>query len=125
MIIGLGLDLANIPRFERTLERLGERFLGRVCTEAEIAEITARPRPAAALAMRWAAKEAFSKATGTGMKGMAFSEIEVVHHPTGRPGLSLHGRAAQWSERMGNPSAYLSLTDDGQYAAAVVVLEKP
>lgn len=124
MIIGLGLDMANIPRFERALARRGDAFLRRVCTDAETAEIMARPRPAAALAMRWAAKEAFSKAAGTGMKGMSFSEIEVVHEPSGKPGLALHGRAKAWAQAMGEPSAYLSLTDDGEYAAAVVVLEK-
>lgn len=125
MIIGLGMDLANIPRFEKALERRGQRFMERICTEAETAEIMSRPSPAAALAMRWAAKEAFSKAAGTGMRGMAFNEIEVVHESNGKPGLALHGRAAEWARRMGGPNAFLSLTDDGEYAAAVVVLEKP
>jgi len=125
MIFGLGLDLARVARFERALARFGPR-LGRRCfTAAEWEHAMARPKPAAALALRWAAKEAFVKAAGLGMARLAFTEIEVAHAAGGRPLLRLHGAVAQWARDNGGLTAHLSLTDDGDYAAAVVVLEKP
>jgi len=124
MVCGLGLDLVRVPRLERTWRRFGRRFLERCFTPAEAAACLARPRPAAALAMRFAAKEAFSKAAGLGMRGLGWREIEVVHDQRGAPSLVLHGRARAWAREAGVRSMFLSLTDDGDYAAAVVVLEK-
>lgn len=124
MVCGLGLDLALVPRVEETWRRFGSRFLERCFTPGEAAESLARPRPAQALAMRFAAKEAFSKAAGLGMRGLAWREIEVVHDPRGKPGLVLHGRARVWARDNGVQGCHLSLSDEGDFAAAVVVLEK-
>ncbi len=124
MVCGLGLDLVRVPRLERTWRRFGRRFLERCFTARETAACLSRPRPAAALALRFAAKEAFSKAAGLGMRGLGWREIEVVHDQRGAPSLVLHGRARDWAREAGVRSLFLSLTDDGDYAAAVVVLER-
>lgn len=124
MLLGLGIDLCRIDRVEAAHARFGLRFVERCYTPAEAAQALARPRPAAALAMRFAAKEAFSKAAGLGMRGLAWREIEVVHDARGKPGLVLHGRALAWARENQVAASHLSLTDDGDYAAAVVVLEK-
>ncbi|MCA1905468.1 MAG: holo-ACP synthase [Desulfarculus sp.] len=124
MILGLGQDLCLVTRIAAARARFGDRFLARCFTPAEAAVCLARPRPDSALAMRFAAKEAFSKAAGLGMRGLAWHEIEVAHHPSGQPYLILHGRAAAWAARHEMTASHLSLTDDGDYAAAVVVLEK-
>jgi holo-[acyl-carrier protein] synthase len=124
VICGLGLDLVKVSRVEQALARFGDRFLARCFTPAEAAEALKRPRPAQALAMRFAAKEAFAKATGLGLKGLALIEIEVTHEPSGRPVLVLHGRAQTWANNNHVANCHLSLTDDGDYAAAVVALER-
>ncbi|RJX28757.1 MAG: holo-[acyl-carrier-protein] synthase [Desulfarculus sp.] len=124
MIAGLGLDLAKVARIEAAWRRFGERFLRRCFTPAEAGLCLSRPRPAAALALRFAAKEAFAKAAGLGMRGLAWREIEVVHDPRGKPGLVLHGRARAWAREQGVGAVFLSLSDEGEYAAAVVVLER-
>ncbi len=124
MIVGIGLDLAEVERIESALARHGQRFLERCFTPGERALCLSRPRPASALAMRFAAKEAFAKAAGLGMRGLAWREIEVVHDPRGKPSLRLHGRARAWMEANQVRASHLSLTDEGGFAAAVVVLEK-
>jgi holo-[acyl-carrier protein] synthase len=124
MILGLGLDLCRVERIRLAHARFGIRFLSRCYTPAEVAAALARPQPARALAMRFAAKEAFAKATGLGFAGLAPIEIEVVQDPRGKPSLLLHGRALAWARANGLAAAHLSLTDEGDYAAAVVVLEK-
>jgi holo-[acyl-carrier protein] synthase len=124
MLCGLGLDLVETPRIARALERFGRRFLQRCFTEAETALCLARPHPPRALALRFAAKEAFSKAAGLGMRGLSWREIEVVHDQRGKPGLALHGRAREWARAQEITGIFVSLTDDGDYAAAVVALEK-
>jgi holo-[acyl-carrier protein] synthase len=124
MILGLGLDLCRVTRISEAHARFGTRFLTRCYTPAEAAAALARPQPARALAMRFAAKEAFAKAAGLGFKGLAPAEIEVTHDALGKPSLALHGRALQWAQTHGLVSSHLSLTDEGDYAAAVVVLEK-
>ncbi|MCF8034098.1 MAG: holo-ACP synthase [Desulfarculaceae bacterium] len=129
MIYGLGLDLAKVARIGRALERHGARFLERCFTPYERALCLSRPDRASALALRFAAKEAFSKAAGLGMnglgrRGLGWTDIEVKHDPRGKPELSLHGRAKAWAEDNGIAHSFVSLTDEGDYAAAVVVLEK-
>lgn len=124
MIVGIGLDLAEVARIESALERFGARFFERCFTSGERKICLSRPRPASALAMRFAAKEAFSKAAGLGMRGLAWREIEVVHDPRGKPSLVLHGRALAWMRANGVQASHISLTDEGGFAAAVVVLEK-
>jgi holo-[acyl-carrier protein] synthase len=124
MIIGVGLDIAQVERVEQAWQRHGARFIERCFTKDEADEALARPRPGQALAMRFAAKEAFSKAAGLGMRGLAWREIEVVHDKRGKPSLVLHGRAREWMDDNGATGCHLSLSDDGGIAAAVVILER-
>lgn len=128
MIIGIGADLADIRRIEKTLERFGERFTNRVFTETERARSDKRAARAASYAKRWAAKEACSKALGTGIRmGVAWREMGVVNLPSGQPTLELKGGAA---ERLSAlipadhiPKIHLTITDDAPYAQAFVVIE--
>ncbi|MGF1444869.1 MAG: holo-ACP synthase [Pikeienuella sp.] len=132
MILGIGADLADIRRIERTLERFGDRFVQRVFTEVEQAKSEARRANranwAATYAKRWAAKEACSKALGTGLRmGIAWREMGVVNLPTGQPTLRLTGGAAARLSAM-TPDAHparlhLTITDDHPYAQAFVVIE--
>ncbi len=124
MIIGIGVDLVQISRIDRMLKRWGGRFVQRVFTENEADLCLKRPRPASALALRFAAKEAFSKAVGLGMrKGVRWHDIEVFHHPSGKPGLRLRGASREISRQKGATEIHLSLSDEGLYGIAMVVLE--
>ncbi len=123
MILGLGLDLVRVDRIARSLDRFGRRFLDRVFTPSEQALCLSRPSPASALAMRFAAKEAFAKAVGLGMRGVSWREIEIRHDPRGKPFLVLHGRAEAVAQALGVTRSHLSLSDDGGLGAAVVVVE--
>ncbi len=124
MILGIGIDLVSIPRIAGVLARWGTRFMARVYTQAEIDLCRRRAAPAAAFAMRFAAKEAFSKAMGLGMRrGLRWREIEVYHAPTGKPQLRLYGRSAALCRRLGAANMHISLSDDGDYAIAMVIIE--
>ena len=124
MIFGVGIDLVNIPRMESVLERWGERFVERVFTEQEAEICRQRAHPAASFALRFAAKEAFSKALGTGMRrGIRWRDIEVYHLPGGRPTLRLMGKTSELCREKGISRLHLSLTDEASYGAAVVILE--
>lgn len=124
MIYGVGIDMVQISRIEKALKRWGDRFLGRVFTESEIEYCNNTARPAARFALRFAAKEAFSKALGLGFrKGVSFQHIEVIRAPNGRPHLDLHGKARDLCKQHDIKKSFLSLSDDGPYAVAVVVLE--
>ena len=129
MIIGLGSDLCNIERIQKSLDRFGERFENRVFTETERAKAARRPfTKAGTYAKRFAAKEAFSKAVGTGFKaGVFMRDIGVVNAPSGAPTLKLTGGAAARLARM-TPAGHtvhihLTLTDDHPWAQAFVILE--
>ena len=127
-IIGIGSDLCNIARIERSLERFGERFLNRVFTETERAKAESRPHTrAGTLAKRFAAKEAFSKAVGTGFKrGVFMKDIGVVNAPSGAPTLQLTGGAAQRLDALAPAGhaveVHLTMTDDYPWAQAFVIL---
>ncbi len=123
MILGLGIDVARVDRIGKTLERFGQRFLDRCFTPYEQKLCLSRPHPASALAMRFAAKEAFSKAVGLGMRGVAWREIEVRHTRAGKPFLVLHARAKKVARELGVGGSHVSLTDEAGVGAAVVVLE--
>lgn len=128
MIVGIGADLADIRRIERTLERFGERFTNRVFTEVERTKSDRRKARAASYAKRWAAKEACSKALGTGLRmGVAWREMGVVNLPTGQPTLELSGGAAVRLAGLIPPNhaphIHLTITDDAPYAQAFVVIE--
>lgn len=127
MIIGIGSDLIDIRRIEKTLERFGERFTNRVFTEIERAKSDRRQERAASYAKRFAAKEACSKALGTGIRmGVAWREMGVVNLPTGQPTIRLTGSAAARLEAMipkgFRPSINLTITDDFPLAQAFVVI---
>jgi holo-[acyl-carrier protein] synthase len=125
MIYGTGIDLVHIKRIEKVIERWGDRFIHRVFTPGEIKICYNRSFTAAAFSLRFAAKEAFSKAIGTGMKkGVRWRDIEVFHHTGGRPGLKLHGRSLEICNKENITNYHLSLSDEGEYGIAMVVLEK-
>jgi len=124
MIVGSGIDLAEIGRIQHSVERYGQRFLNHVYTAAEQAYCLRKRKSAESLAARFAAKEAGAKALGTGMsQGVNWLEIEVVRAPGGRPTLLFHGRAAERAARLGVTRAALSITHTGDLAMASVVLE--
>jgi holo-[acyl-carrier protein] synthase len=126
MIYGIGVDLVSIGRMEKVIRRWGDRFVHRVFTPFESEICNQRAFPASAFALRFAAKEAFSKALGLGMrKGLKWRDIETFNHPGGRPNLRLHGKSYEICQNMGITGVYLSLSDDGDYAVAMVVMEKP
>ncbi|MEO1966732.1 holo-ACP synthase [Hyphomonas sp.] len=129
MIIGIGNDLCNIERIEKTLEKFGERFEHRVFTETEIALARRRRRTAETYAKRFAAKEACAKALGTGVprRGVHWKHLGVVNLPTGKPTLALTGGAAKRLEAMmpeGHEAIiHLTITDDHPWAEAQVIIE--
>ena len=124
MIVGSGIDLAEIARIRHSIYRYGGRFLSRIYTPAEQAYCLRKRNAAESFAARFAAKEAGAKALGTGIsQGVSWLEIEVVRQPGGRPSLRFHGRAAQFAARLGAVHVALSLTHTGELAMASVVLE--
>jgi holo-[acyl-carrier protein] synthase len=123
-IYGIGIDLVRIDRLNASFERWGERFAKRVFTSTELAACAERKLQVDCLATRFAAKEAFVKALGRGMRSPVFwTDIEVENNPLGKPGICLSSRALKFCQELGIRSWHLSLTDDGEYGAAVVVLE--
>ncbi len=128
MIIGIGADLANIERIGRTIERFGERFLDRVYTTAERATAERRMQRVATYAKRWAAKEACSKALGTGLRmGIAWKDMGVLNRPGGQPFMRLTGwadaRLAEITPAGMRATIHVTLTDDHPWAQAFVVIE--
>lgn len=129
MILGIGTDLANIDRIADVLARHGDRFRNRVFTPAEQAKADSRPRAVAATyAKRWAAKEACSKALGTGLRmGIAWRDMAVTNLVTGQPVMQVTGWAAQRLAAMTPPGheaiIHVTLTDDHPWAQAFVVIE--
>jgi holo-[acyl-carrier protein] synthase len=128
MILGIGSDLANIERIERTIARFGRRFLDRVYTEIEQGLAERRAARVATYAKRWAAKEACSKALGTGLRmGIKWRDMGVVNLTTGQPTMRLTGWAEERLKAMTPPGhqarLHVTLTDDHPWAMAVVVIE--
>ena len=128
MIIGLGNDMIDIRRVERTIARYGERFLDRVFTEAERQKSDGRAQRAASYAKRFAAKEACSKALGSGIsEGVFWRDMGVVNLPSGRPTMHLTGGAAAKLERLVPPEhravIHLTITDEFPIAQAFVIIE--
>ncbi len=128
MILGIGTDLANIERIQRALDRFGDRFRHRVFTVTEQNRAERMTDPAAVYAKRWAAKEACSKALGTGLRmGIAWKDMAVTNLPTGQPVMEVTGWAKERLEQM-TPDGYaaiihVTLTDDHPWAQAMVVIE--
>jgi holo-[acyl-carrier protein] synthase len=128
VIIGIGADLCSIERITQTLARFGPRFEQRVFTDAERARAGRKGNAAATYAKRFAAKEACSKALGTGLRmGIAWRDIGVENLPSGQPTLRLAGKAAERLARLTPPGhvarIHLTITDDHPYAQAFVVIE--
>lgn len=117
-VLRTGVDLVDIARIESTIERHGARFLERVYTPQELAEVKGKP---ASLAARFAAKEAVSKALGTGIGMIAWREIEVLRGPAREPVLHLHGEAARLADQLHIKNWSISLSHTHQQAIAVVV----
>jgi holo-[acyl-carrier protein] synthase len=128
MIIGIGNDTIDIRRVEKVLDRHGERFTERIFTEVEIAKSERRQQRAASYAKRFAAKEACSKALGTGMsQGVFWRDMGVVNLPSGKPTMVLTGGAAKRLADMvpagHRPAIHLTITDDFPLAQALVIIE--
>lgn len=128
MILGIGTDLCNIERIERTLDRFGDRFRNRVFTNTEQAKAERRADTPGTYAKRWAAKEACSKALGTGLRmGIAWKDMAVTNLETGQPVMHVTGWAAERLREM-TPAGHeavihVTLTDDHPWAQAFVVIE--
>lgn len=128
MILGIGADLVDIRRIEKTLARFGDRFVQRCFTQIEQAKSEGRNQRAASYAKRFAAKEACSKALGVGLSmGVAWREMGVVNLPGGQPTMALTGGAAKRLEAMTpagrEPVIHVTITDDYPMAQAFVVIE--
>jgi holo-[acyl-carrier protein] synthase len=127
MIIGIGNDIVDIRRIEKTLDNYGERFIERIFTAIEVKKSEKRAARAASYAKRFAAKEACSKALGTGLRrGVFWKDMGVVNEPSGRPTMVLSGGALQQLERI-TPNGHravihLTITDDFPYAQAIVII---
>ncbi|MCC7155714.1 MAG: holo-[acyl-carrier-protein] synthase [Bryobacterales bacterium] len=124
MILGNGIDLAEVERIKNSIERFGDRFIERVYTPRERAYVERKANRYERYAARFAAKEAGMKAIGTGWRGgIRWHDFEVTNLASGRPTLTLHGIAEQVAARMGVKSISLSLTHTAQYGMAFVILE--
>lgn len=123
-VLGIGVDLVECARIERSLDRFGEKFLHRVFTKGEIEYSMSMKFPARHLAARFAAKEAVSKAFGTGIgKSMGWRDIDVHKKPSGEPFLVLAGGAEKLAKERGVTNALITLSHSEQHAVATIVLE--
>ena len=112
----LGIDIIKVERIAAALKRFGDRFPRRVLTENEQRYVRNRPQN---FAGRWAAKEAVSKVLGLGVRGVGWTEIEILRLPTGAPSVRLHGRAARRAEQLGMGRIAVSISHEGDYAVAI------
>ena len=124
MIVGTGIDIAEVPRIGAAIERFGDRFLRRIFTAGEISYCDSKANRIERYAARFAAKEAALKAIGTGWKhGVAWTEVEVRREPGGRPTIAFSGRAGEFAAKLGVKRASLSLSHTKDQAVAFVILE--
>jgi holo-[acyl-carrier protein] synthase len=124
MIVGTGIDIAEVPRIRKSIERFGARFLERIFTPGEIRYCDSKANRFERYAARFAAKEAAMKALGTGWNhGVRWRDCEVTRLPGGRPTIAFHGRAAEFAAKLGAKNAALSLTHTAEQAIAQVILE--
>jgi holo-[acyl-carrier protein] synthase len=124
MIVGTGIDIAEVDRIAESITRFGDRFLHRIYTEGEIRYCESKANRFERYAARFAAKEAAMKALGTGWNhGVRWRDIEVTRQPGGRPTLVFHGKAAEFAARLGTTNIALSLTHTVAQAMAQVILE--
>jgi holo-[acyl-carrier protein] synthase len=124
LILGTGVDLAEVPRIKASIERFGQRFIQRIYTPGEIAYVERKANRFERYAARFAAKEAGMKALGTGMRGgVRWKDLEVVNLPSGRPTLRLHGTTLAIAEHAGVRKINLSMTHTSEMALAFVIFE--
>jgi len=124
VIVGIGIDLAEVDRIRTAIERHGQRFIERIYTNGEIAYVGRKANRFERYAARFAAKEAGMKALGTGWKrGVRWRDFEVANLPSGKPALRLHGEAAAIAARLGVHNIALSLTHTAALGMAVVIFE--
>lgn len=124
MIVGTGIDIMETARIENALQRHGERFCERVCTQAEVAYCVKFKNRAERFAARFAAKEAAFKALGTGWReGIRWVDVEITHLPSGKPQLILRGQAEEIARRMGVTRSVVSISHSDRYVVAQVILE--
>ena len=124
MIVGTGIDIAEVPRIGQAIERFGERFLLRIFTAGEIRYCDSKANRVERYAARFAAKEAAMKALGTGWNhGVRWRDCEVVRAPGGRPTMTFHGKAGEFAAKMGVNNIALSLTHTTEQAIAQLILE--
>lgn len=124
MIVGLGIDLAEVPRIRQSIERFGNKFIDRIFTRREISYVERKANRFERYAARFAAKEAGMKAIGTGWRrGVTWRDFEVANLPSGRPTLRLYGKAAEHAANLGVKEINLSMTHTAEQAMAIVILE--
>jgi holo-[acyl-carrier protein] synthase len=124
VILGTGVDLAEVPRIRASIERYGEKFIRRIYTTAEIAYVERKANKYQRYAARFAAKEAGMKAIGTGWRrGVTWQDFEVANLPSGKPTLLLHGVAADFAGKLGVKNISLSITHTAELGMAHVILE--
>jgi holo-[acyl-carrier protein] synthase len=124
MIVGTGVDLAEVPRIKASIERFGARFIDRIYTPAEIVYVERKANRFERYAARFAAKEAGMKAIGTGWRhGVRWQDFEVANLRSGKPTLLFHGIAAQVAEKLGVRNVCLSITHTAELGMAHVILE--
>ena len=124
MIVGTGIDIAEVPRIRSSIERFGDRFLRRIFTEGERRYCDSKANRVERYAARFAAKEAAMKALGTGWNyGVRWQDCEVTRKPGGRPTLAFHGKAGEFAAKLGVKNIALSLTHTEEQAMAQVILE--
>jgi holo-[acyl-carrier protein] synthase len=124
MIVGTGIDIAEVPRIRQSIERFGQRFLQRIYTPGEMRYCDSKANRYERYAARFAAKEAAMKALGTGWNhGVRWCDCEVVRMPGGRPTIAFHGKAAEFATRLGAKNVALSISHTTEQAIAQVILE--
>jgi holo-[acyl-carrier protein] synthase len=124
MIVGTGIDIAEVPRIRASIERFGSRFLERIYTAGEMRYCDSKANRVERYAARFAAKEAAMKALGTGWNhGVRWRDCEVVRMPGGRPSMKFHGRAGEFAAKLGVQNIALSISHTEEQAIAQVILE--
>jgi len=122
-ILGVGMDIVETKRIAESIRRFGDRFLTRVFSDGEIAYAKSMKFPSLHLAARFAAKEAISKAFGTGIgHQMGWKDLEIVREPSGAPRVQLHGKAEAYAQELGVTAVHVSLSHTADYGAASVVI---
>jgi holo-[acyl-carrier protein] synthase len=124
MIVGTGIDIAEVPRIAESIKRFGDRFITRIFTDGEIRYCDSKANRTERYAARFAAKEAAMKALGTGWNhGVTWKDVEVGRQPGGRPTILFHGKAAEFAQKLEAKHVALSLTHTKEFAMAQVILE--